>query len=125
MDISEEKEDKVTMMTAHSAKGTEFPVVIMIGMEQGNFPLAYLSTDEGMEEERRLCYVGMTRAEKQLYMTSVRLRFGDREMTPSQFIWEIQPGLIKTVEAEKVRKGWENERKKRQEAREKVLDTGR
>jgi len=119
-DIVEENEDedKVTMMTTHSAKGTEFPIVIMIGMEQGNFPLLRPDqSEEELEEERRLCYVGMTRAKRQLYMTSVKRRIGDREMTPSQFIWEIQPDLIKTVYAEQIRKAWDRERQERREAR--------
>jgi len=107
-DVSEDVEDKVTMMTVHSAKGTEFPVVIMIGMEQGNFPIISRDQSEAeMEEERRLCYVGMTRAKKRLYMTSVRFRNSDREATPSQFIWEIQPGLMKTVTAKEVRSAWD------------------
>jgi DNA polymerase III epsilon subunit family exonuclease len=114
VDMSEENghEDKVTMMTAHSAKGTEFPVVIMIGMEQGNFPLLRPDqSDEELEEERRLCYVGMTRAKRQLYMTSVKRRIGDIEKTPSQFIWEIQPDLVKTVYADQIRRAWDNERR--------------
>ncbi|MBD3183927.1 AAA family ATPase [Candidatus Poribacteria bacterium] len=115
-DTSEEDEDKVTMMTVHSAKGKEFNVVIMIGMEQGNFPITGLGqTEEDMEEERRLCYVGMTRAKKQLYMTSVRRRMGDIEKTPSQFIWEIHPELIKTTEAKQIRKAWEKERNKKKQ----------
>jgi DNA polymerase III epsilon subunit family exonuclease len=110
----EEYKDKVTMMTAHSAKGTEFPVVIMIGMEQGNFPLTRPDqTEEELEEERRLCYVGMTRAKNKLYMTSVRRRYSDIEKTPSQFIWEIQPDLIKTVYADQIKKAWDKERQKR------------
>lgn len=118
-DMSEGNEDKVTMMTVHSAKGTEFPVVIIIGMEQGNFPLLRPDQpEEEFEEERRLFYVGMTRAEKQLYMTSVRLRIGDREMSPSQFIWEIQPDLLKTTHAEQIRKVWDNERRKRLTAKD-------
>jgi DNA polymerase III epsilon subunit family exonuclease len=97
-DVSEENEDKVTMMTVHSAKGTEFPVVIMIGMEQGSFPIISPDQSEAeLEEERRLCYVGITRAKRRLYMTSVRFRMSDNEVSPSQFIWEIQPDLIKTV----------------------------
>ncbi|MDQ1317880.1 MAG: helicase [Candidatus Poribacteria bacterium] len=107
-DVSEDAEDKVTMMTVHSAKGTEFPVVIMMGMEQGNFPIISRDQSEAeMEEERRLFYVGMTRAKKRLYMTSVRFRNSDREATPSQFIWEIQPGLMKTVTAKEVRSAWD------------------
>ena len=113
-DVSEEGEDKVTMMTVHSAKGTEFPVVIMIGMEQGNFPIISPELSESeLEEERRLCYVGMTRAKKQLYMTSVKYRESDKELTPSQFIWEIQPDLIKTIYADRIRKTLIEKRKKR------------
>lgn len=97
-DVSDANEDKVTMMTVHSAKGTEFPVVIMIGMEQGNFPIVSQDqTDAELEEERRLCYVGMTRAKRRLYMTSVRFRMGDNEAMPSQFIFEIQPDLVRTI----------------------------
>jgi DNA helicase-2/ATP-dependent DNA helicase PcrA len=118
VDVSEEREDKLTMMTAHSAKGTEFPVVIMIGMEQGNFPILRRDqTEEELEEERRLFYVGMTRAKKQLYITSVKRRMSDIEKTPSQFIWEIQPDLIKTVYANQIRKAWERETKERRRAK--------
>lgn len=120
VDESEEDEDKdkVTMMTVHSAKGTEFLVVIMIGMEQGNFPLLLQDqSEEEFEEERRLCYVGMTRAKEHLYMTSARRRRSDREMTPSQFIWEIQPDLIETVSAKQIRKAWDKERQERLKAK--------
>ena len=118
VDVSKEHEDKLTMMTAHSAKGTEFPVVIMIGMEQGNFPILRRDqTEEELEEERRLFYVGMTRAKKQLYITSVKRRMSDIEKTPSQFIWEIQPDLIKTVYANQIRKAWERETKERRRAK--------
>lgn len=111
-DVEEDKDDKVTMMTVHSAKGTEFPVVIMMGMEQGNFPIISQDQSESeLEEERRLCYVGMTRAKNRLYMTSVRFRDSDRELTPSQFIWEIRPDLIRTVSARQVRSAWEKRKK--------------
>jgi len=100
-----ENEDKITMMTVHSAKGMEFPVVIMMGMEQGNFPIISRDqTEAELEEERRLCYVGMTRAKTHLYLTSVKYRISDREATPSQFIWEIQPDLIKTVYSDQISK---------------------
>ena len=111
-DVEEEKEDKVTMMTVHSAKGTEFPVVIMMGMEQGNFPIISRDQSESeLEEERRLCYVGMTRAKRRLYMTSVRFRDSDRELSPSQFIWEIKPDLIRTVTAKQVRSAWKKRKR--------------
>ncbi len=76
-DIDEMEDDveQVTLMTLHSAKGLEFPVVFMVGMEEGVFP-GYKSIDEpnGIEEERRLCYVGITRAKEKLYMTSAKSR---------------------------------------------------
>jgi DNA helicase II / ATP-dependent DNA helicase PcrA len=87
----------VTLMTFHSAKGLEFPVVIMAGMEDGLFPLynGYPESEE-LEEERRLCYVGMTRAREQLYMTFTRYRYRYGEgyyPVPSRFLEEIDPGL--------------------------------
>jgi superfamily I DNA/RNA helicase len=87
--------DKATLMTLHSAKGTEFPVVIIMGMEEGTFPLwrkdQPLAT---LEEERRLFYVGMTRAQERLYFTSVVRRNSDRERARSMFIREIPSNLI-------------------------------
>ncbi|HPX70574.1 MAG TPA: UvrD-helicase domain-containing protein [Bacillota bacterium] len=86
--------DAVVLMTLHSAKGLEFPVVFMPGMERGIFP-GYRSLDsgeEGMEEERRLCYVGMTRAKRRLFMTSAesRMLYGRKEMSiESDFLAEI------------------------------------
>ncbi|MCX8123573.1 MAG: UvrD-helicase domain-containing protein [Spirochaetes bacterium] len=68
-------QDAVTLMTVHNAKGLEFPVVFLTGMEEGLFPHANASdTEEGIEEERRLCYVGMTRAKDRLFITSAELR---------------------------------------------------
>ena len=89
-------QDKVTLMTLHSAKGTEFPVVIMVGMEEGIFPI-YRSTQppEILEEERRLCYVGMTRAKERLYLISVSRRESDRERGNSIFIKEIPSNLMR------------------------------
>ena len=75
LDSYDEDADSVTLMTMHSAKGLEFPYVFIIGMEDGVFPgdLARYSEEE-MEEERRLCYVGITRAKKELYLSSSRSR---------------------------------------------------
>lgn len=88
-----EKQDAITLMTLHSAKGLEFPIVFMIGMEEGLFPHNQSLTDvSGIEEERRLCYVGITRAQKQLYLTYTqsRLYFGTRtEGIISRFILDI------------------------------------
>lgn len=85
--------DQVTLMTLHAAKGLEFPVVFMVGLEEGVFPHARVLDDnpKDIEEERRLCYVGMTRAREQLYMlyASSRLQFGQRSYgMPSRFLEE-------------------------------------
>lgn len=88
----------VTLMTFHSAKGLEFPVVIMAGMEDGLFPLYNgYPDDEEIEEERRLCYVGMTRAREKLFMTYTRYRYRFGEgyyPTPSRFLEEIDSELL-------------------------------
>ncbi len=94
-DISEHKtyENAVTLMTLHSAKGLEFDVVFMVGMEEGIFPHANSFNEEnGIEEERRLCYVGMTRAKKRLYLTNAKRRilYGNEQLNPpSRFISEV------------------------------------
>ena len=84
---------RVGLMTLHSAKGLEFPTVFIIGMEEGLFPLARAMDDkQELEEERRLCYVGMTRAMKQLYLThaDLRIQYGEtRANPPSRFLDEI------------------------------------
>ncbi|HEX6162364.1 MAG TPA: 3'-5' exonuclease, partial [Vicinamibacterales bacterium] len=89
---------KVMMMTLHSAKGLEFPTVILAGLEEGLFPHSRSRDDEAeLEEERRLCYVGITRARKQLVLTSAARRrvFGEYQNTePSRFIDEIPADLI-------------------------------
>ncbi|HET7100546.1 MAG TPA: 3'-5' exonuclease, partial [Terriglobia bacterium] len=85
--------DAVTLMTLHAAKGLEFPVVFMTGMEESIFPHSRALYDQSeMEEERRLCYVGMTRARRELYMThaSARLLYGGiQHNPPSRFLSEI------------------------------------
>ena len=94
-------EDYVQLMTLHSAKGLEFPVVFLCGLEQGLFPhLMSMNNPEGLEEERRLCYVGMTRAKKKLYLTHAQMRrhYGkDNYQQPSQFINEIPENLLEAV----------------------------
>ncbi len=86
------------MMTLHSAKGLEFPTVILAGLEEGLFPHSRSRDDEAeLEEERRLCYVGITRARRQLVLTSAARRrvFGEYQNTePSRFIDEIPADLI-------------------------------
>jgi DNA helicase-2/ATP-dependent DNA helicase PcrA len=95
-DALRDGESTVTLMTLHNAKGLEYPVVFMIGCEEGVFPHAR-SIDEGnLEEERRLCYVGITRAERHLYMTYARTRslFGSRSYNmPSRFLDELPAEL--------------------------------
>jgi DNA helicase-2/ATP-dependent DNA helicase PcrA len=98
----EEKNNSITLMTLHSAKGLEFPVVFMIGMEERLFPhLRSLEDQEQMEEERRLCYVGMTRAMSRLILTNARRRrtFGqDQCNSPSRFIADIPQELLNLEE---------------------------
>lgn len=103
LDSYDEDADSVTLMTIHSAKGLEFPYVFLIGMEDGVFPgdLARYN-EEDMEEERRLCYVGITRAKKELYLSSSRSRmiFGRTQRNPpSCFLSEIDPGVLEESES--------------------------
>lgn len=102
VDNLDENEPAVTLMTMHCAKGLEFDVVFLAGFEEGLFPSA-MSVNEpgGIEEERRLCYVAITRARKQLYITSVRSRmlYGTpRPAVPSRFLKEIPEELITEVQ---------------------------
>ncbi|SDC55917.1 DNA helicase PcrA [Shouchella lonarensis] len=95
-----ENQSAVTLMTLHAAKGLEFPLVFLIGMEEGVFPhnRSLFDTEE-MEEERRLAYVGMTRAEKELYLTSAKMRtlYGRTQVNPrSRFISEVPTTLLDT-----------------------------
>ena len=99
--------DALTLMTLHSAKGLEFPTVFLVGMEEGVFPHARTLLDENeIEEERRLCYVGITRAEKHLFLSNSKMRmlFGRQPMfyPPSRFLKEIPPTLVDTYERPKV-----------------------
>lgn len=93
-----EEADEVTLMTLHAAKGLEFPIVFLMGMEEGIFPLSRAMMDENeLEEERRLAYVGITRAEKELFLTNAfsRMLYGRRQTNPaSRFIEEIDPELL-------------------------------
>ena len=102
-DVSEHKSDgnEVTLMTIHSAKGLEFDVVFLVGMEEGLFPHSQsLFEDGGLEEERRLCYVGITRAKKRLYLTNAKRRilYGKETFNPpSRFIDEIDKEYLDIV----------------------------
>jgi DNA helicase-2/ATP-dependent DNA helicase PcrA len=93
-------EPSVTLMTLHSAKGLEFPVVFMVGMEEGVFPHSRSAQKpDQLEEERRLCYVGMTRAQDEIYLSyaATRAMFGIRERcTPSRFLKEIPEEMFIT-----------------------------
>lgn len=98
IDGMNEEEESVTLMTLHSAKGLEFPVVFLVGMEEGIFP-GYKSIGEPkeLEEERRLCYVGITRAKNNLYLTCSRQRtmFGSTSCNPvSRFVKEIPKAML-------------------------------
>lgn len=89
-DELDDSSEQVTLMTMHAAKGTEYPVVIIIGMEEGSFPMWKRgTTQEELEEERRLFYVGMTRAQRQLFLSSTIYRQGDRELSTSMFVREV------------------------------------
>ncbi|MFH1710179.1 MAG: DNA helicase PcrA [bacterium] len=105
LDNLDESTPAVTLMTLHSAKGLEFPAVFIAGMEEGIFPhYRSLLEPAELEEERRLCYVGMTRAKKRLYLTSAaeRLIFGESWYNgPSRFLEEIPEGLMKANSAAK------------------------
>src|SRR5256885_1807928 len=98
VDADERTDDEalVTLMTLHNAKGLEYSIVFMIGCEEGVFPHSRALDEGGLEEERRLCYVGITRAERDLYLTSARTRtvFGVRSFgAPSRFVQEIPAEL--------------------------------
>jgi DNA helicase-2/ATP-dependent DNA helicase PcrA len=96
IDSLRDDEGLVTLMTLHNAKGLEFPIVFMIGCEEGMFPHSRALDEGGLEEERRLCYVGITRAQRDLYMTYARTRnvFGARSYgAPSRFLDEIPTEL--------------------------------
>jgi superfamily I DNA/RNA helicase len=95
-DDNSDDEGLVTLMTLHNAKGLEYPIVFMIGLEEGVFPHSRALDEGGLEEERRLCYVGITRAQRDLYLTYARTRnvFGARSFgAPSRFISEIPAEL--------------------------------
>lgn len=104
-DDVDEQAPAVTLMTLHAAKGLEFPVVFLMGLEEGIFPLSRaIMEDDELEEERRLAYVGITRAKRKLYISNAysRMLYGRRQANPaSRFVEEINPDLIK-IENENV-----------------------
>lgn len=103
IDDAELGEDAVTLMTLHSAKGLEFPNVFLVGMEEGIFPHSRTlmnDNDNEIEEERRLCYVGITRAEKHLFLSNARMRivYGRPQYyTPSRFLQEVPRNLVHVI----------------------------
>ncbi|MCL2766819.1 MAG: ATP-binding domain-containing protein, partial [Peptococcaceae bacterium] len=100
-EMTDDEADFVRLMTLHSAKGLEFPVVFISGMEEGIFPHSRsMEDDSELEEERRLCYVGITRAMERLYLTYCRERYtyGNKSYNdPSRFLWEIPPHLMEST----------------------------
>ncbi|HEU0197506.1 MAG TPA: DNA helicase II [Nevskiaceae bacterium] len=118
-----EGEDCVQLMTLHAAKGLEFPVVFIVGLENGLFPSQRSVDDGNLEEERRLCYVGLTRAKRQLYLSHAEVRrlYGSEQLTqPSIFLQEIPPEFLVEVRprlgtrqalAAPVTAGWPGERR--------------
>jgi DNA polymerase III epsilon subunit-like protein len=89
------KTEQLTLMTLHAAKGTEFPIVIILGMEEGSFPMWQQNiTESDIEEERRLFYVGMTRAQSQLYLSTTVYRTGDRDRATSMFVREVPSNYV-------------------------------
>jgi DNA helicase-2/ATP-dependent DNA helicase PcrA len=108
LDDLKDGQKSVSLMTLHSAKGLEFPVVFLVGLEQGLFP-NYRSMDDpaSLEEERRLCYVGITRAQEQLFLSHARERrlYGNREpAVRSQFLEELPQDLVSSSHKLKVNK---------------------
>ncbi len=105
LDSYDENADFVSLMTMHTAKGLEFPFVFIVGMEESIFPSEMCRFDEReLEEERRLCYVGLTRAKKALYLssTSTRFVFGQTQRNrPSRFLGEIDENLLNCTQSEK------------------------
>ncbi|MDH4016933.1 MAG: UvrD-helicase domain-containing protein [Actinomycetota bacterium] len=101
LDSYEDRNDRVSLMTVHSAKGLEFPLVFLVGLEERIFPHASSMRDDGgIEEERRLCYVAMTRAMRHLFITSAneRRRFGEHHyQSPSRFLAEVPEELIEVL----------------------------
>ena len=111
IDSMDESEDRIILMTLHSAKGLEFPYVYLVGMEDGLFPsmMSLMEGSEALEEERRLCYVGITRAEKRLTLTAAKSRMVKGEMQyarTSRFINEIPDVCLERPDQDDSKSGW-------------------
>jgi DNA helicase II / ATP-dependent DNA helicase PcrA len=131
LDDLQEGDSRVSLMTLHSAKGLEFPVVFLVGMEQGLFPnFRSLDDPRAIEEERRLCYVGITRARELLFLTHTRERRlwgGFREhCTPSLFLGELPPefiaGSARKTKAGKTNSSVSNSRRSQQSQNLQLID---
>ena len=113
LDNVDETQDAVLLMTLHTAKGLEFPVVFLVGMEEGLFPSARSMNEPGeVEEERRLCYVGITRAKEHLFLTCAKCRtvFGSTQYSKnSRFIDEIDPACLEGKIEKKSEYRWRDE----------------
>ena len=111
IDEFEEKENTVTMMTVHNAKGLEYPVVIITGLEEGVLPhIRSMGDPNEIEEERRLFHVALTRAKEEVYITYSRLRYfkGERYLTPSRFIKELPEDVVVQLGRGLEKLGYEN-----------------
>lgn len=111
IDSMDESEDRIILMTLHSAKGLEFPYVYLAGMEDGLFPsgMSLMEGPEALEEERRLCYVGITRAEKRLTLTAAKSRMIKGQIQPertSRFINEIPDVCLERTDQDDTKTGW-------------------
>lgn len=111
IDSMDESEDRIILMTLHSAKGLEFPYVYLAGMEDGLFPsmMSLMEGPEALEEERRLCYVGITRAEKRLTLTAAKSRMMKGQVQPertSRFIDEIPDVCLERPDQDDSKAGW-------------------
>ena len=111
IDSMDESEDRIILMTLHSAKGLEFPYVYLVGMEDGLFPsmMSLMEGPEALEEERRICYVGITRAEKRLTLTAAKSRMVKGEMQyarTSRFINEIPDVCLERPDQDDSKSGW-------------------
>ncbi|MEO1124918.1 MAG: DNA helicase PcrA [Cyanobacteria bacterium J06639_16] len=110
LDNVEEAQTRVSLMTLHSSKGLEFPVVFLVGVEQGLFPnFRSLEDPAAIEEERRLCYVGITRAKERLFISHARMRrlYGNREpASPSLFLTELPPDQLQINSAAALPQRW-------------------
>lgn len=104
-DKLDEEDGKVTLMTLHSSKGLEYPVVFMIGMEEGVFPSDTSISEGNLDEEQRLCYVGMTRAEKQLYLTSTisrKIYNKTQQNIPSRFVENVSDEFLEKIQDDNI-----------------------